>query len=191
MKLKEIGTNFKPKKGVLLIGEPFMADPNFRKSLVLLCEHELEGSVGFVINKPMNLLCSELVPDILDYDFPLFYGGPVEENSLHFIHRLGNLIEDSIEICDGIYWGGDIEQVNSLLKDQKATENDFKFFIGYSGWGPGQLEIEMEHKAWWTTNAQAQIVFDTQAENMWSIQVKQLGENFAYLVNSPEDYLWN
>jgi len=136
-------------------------------------------------------LCSELVPDILDYDFPLFYGGPVEENSLHFIHRLGNLIEDSIEICDGIYWGGDIEQVNSLLKDQKATENDFKFFIGYSGWGPTQLEIEMEQKAWWTTNAQAQIVFDTQAENMWSIQVKQLGENFAYLVNSPEDYLWN
>ena len=168
-----------------------MADPNFRKSLVLLCEHEDEGSVGFVLNKPMNILCSELVPDILDYDFPLYYGGPVEENSLHFIHRIGDLIEGSIEITNGIFWGGDIEQVNLLLKEGKATAADFKFFIGYSGWGAFQLEIEMDQKAWWTSDADPQFIFNDNSEEMWAEQVKSLGEDFAHLTNSPEDYSWN
>jgi putative transcriptional regulator len=191
MKIKEIGINFKPSKGSVLIGEPFMTDLNFRKSLVLICEHESEGSVGFVLNKPMNLMCSELVPEILDHDFPLFYGGPIEENSLHFIHRLGNLIEDSIEISNGIYWGGSIEQVNILFEKGLAKETDFKFFIGYSGWGPNQLEIEIEQKAWWTMPSNPEIVFDSESDELWENQVKELGEDFAYLANSPEDYLWN
>jgi putative transcriptional regulator len=191
MKIKEIGVNFKPTKGSVLIGEPFMADLNFRKSLVLICEHEEEGSIGFVLNKPMNLMCSELVPEILDHDFPLFYGGPIEENSLHFIHRLGNLIQESIEISNGIFWGGSIEQVNLLFEKGLAKESDFKFFIGYSGWGPDQLETEIEQKAWWTIPANQTIVFDSESDEMWEKQVKELGEDFAYLANSPEDYLWN
>jgi putative transcriptional regulator len=191
MKIKEIGVNFKPTKGSVLIGEPFMADLNFRKSLVLICEHEEEGSFGFVLNKPMNLMCSELVPEILDHDFPLFYGGPIEENSLHFIHRLGNLIQESIEISNGIFWGGSIEQVNLLFEKGLAKESDFKFFIGYSGWGPDQLETEIEQKAWWTIPANQTIVFDSESDEMWEKQVKELGEDFAYLANSPEDYLWN
>jgi putative transcriptional regulator len=131
------------------------------------------------------------VPEILDHDFPLFYGGPIEENSLHFIHRLGNLIEDSIEISNGIYWGGSIEQVNILFEKGLAKETDFKFFIGYSGWGPNQLEIEIEQKAWWTMPSNPEIVFDSESDELWENQVKELGEDFAYLANSPEDYLWN
>lgn len=191
MEIKETRFQFIPQRGELLVSEPFLADPNFRRSVVLLCEHEEQGSVGFILNRLLNLTTEEVIPGLLNISFPVFYGGPVEQNTLHFIHTAGELIEDSLPITDGIYWGGDIEAINALLLAGKVKPEDFKFFIGYSGWGEGQLNAEISLKAWWATPSSPAIVFTDDLEEMWRSVVKNLGQDFAYLANSPIDYNWN
>jgi putative transcriptional regulator len=183
--------NFTPHSGQLLISEPFLSDPNFRKTVILLCEHEFHGSVGFVLNRLLSKTTADIIPSLLDHEFPIFYGGPVEQNTLHFIHRCGSLIEDSFPIGKNVYWGGNIEVINELISKGKASIHDFKFFIGYSGWASGQLNIEIDQKAWWLTNLSEDLVFMDDLEEMWPQAVRNLGQDFAYLADSPEDYHWN
>lgn len=183
--------DFTPHSGQLLVSEPFLADPNFRKTVVLLCEHEDQGSVGFVVNRLLNAMTDEVIPGLLNYNFPVFYGGPVEQNTLHFIHRVGNLIENSFPIGNNVYWGGNIETINDLIESGKADVSDFRFFIGYSGWGEGQLRAEIEEKAWWLLPIHDTLVFSDDLEEIWPTAVRMLGPDFAYLADSPEDFHWN
>lgn len=191
MEIRKKEFTFSPEGGQILISEPFLNDPNFRKTVVLLCEHEEDSSVGFVLNRMLSATTSEVIPDLLHYNFPIFYGGPVEPNSLHFIHRCGLAIEDSFPIGNGIYWGGDIDYINKVIKAGLATEADFKFFIGYSGWAAGQLLAEIDQKAWWLSKPTVDLVFLDDLEEMWPNAVRTLGSDFAYLADSPEDFLWN
>ncbi|MBC7381734.1 MAG: YqgE/AlgH family protein [Bacteroidia bacterium] len=191
MEIKETRFQFNPQRGQLLISEPFLADPNFRRSVILLCEHEEEGSVGFILNRLLTLTTDEVIPGLLTINFPVFYGGPVEQNTLHFIHKANDLIEEAMPVSNGIFWGGNIEAINELLLQDKVKPEDFKFFIGYSGWGEGQLNIEIAQKSWWATPAESEIVFTDDLEEMWSRVVKNLGSDFAYLANSPKDFNWN
>lgn len=183
--------NFTPHSGQLLVSEPFLSDPNFRKTVILLCEHEPQGSVGFVLNRLLETDTDEVIPGLLDHNFPIYYGGPVEQNTLHFVHRCGKLIDDSFPIGEGVYWGGNIELINDLIEKGEASIEDFKFFIGYSGWAEGQLNDEIEAKSWWLTSLDANIVFGENIEEIWPAAVKKLGPDFAYLADSPEDYHWN
>jgi putative transcriptional regulator len=191
MEISKKHYNFTPEGGRILISEPFLNDPNFRKAVVLLCEHEEEGSFGFILNRVLQMVTSEIIPDLLDYDFPVFYGGPVEPNTLHFIHRCGLIIEDAFPIGNGIYWGGDIQTINQAIASGKASVNDFRFFVGYSGWGAGQLEKEIEEKVWWLAQPNSDLVFTDDLEEMWPMAVKILGNDFAFFANSPDDFLWN
>jgi putative transcriptional regulator len=191
MKISHKQYKFTPNSGQLLVSEPFLADPNFRKTVVLLCEHEAQGSVGFIINRLLDVDTDEVIPGLLNVNFPIYYGGPVEQNTLHFIHKAGLLIDESFPIGDDIFWGGNIDQINILLESGKATEQDFKFFIGYSGWGEGQLEAEIDHKAWWLTNLIKAEAFNENIEDIWPNTVRTMGNDFAYLADAPEDYNWN
>src|SRR5215204_6333021 len=100
----------KPEKGRLLISEPFLPDPNFERTVVLLCEHNAEGSFGFVLNKPSAIKVNEVMEDFSNFDTVVFVGGPVQQDTLHFIHRNVN-IENAIDIAENIYWGGDFESL--------------------------------------------------------------------------------
>ncbi len=180
-----------PVKGDLLISEPFLTDLHFRRTVVLLGEHNEEGTVGFILNRLLNIRSNEVVPGLLDIDFPLFYGGPVEPNTLHFIHTVGELIDGAQPIRNGIYWGGNIELINDLLARGTVQPNEFRFFVGYSGWAEGQLEEEMEQRAWWIGKAPTSLIFDDDLEHMWANVVKGLDEDYAYMANSPEDPQWN
>lgn len=192
MHVKNIQPSFGPLlKGSLLISEPYLSDLQFRRTVVLLGEHNEDGSVGFVLNRLLSIRSNEVVPGLLDIDFPLFYGGPVEPNTLHFIHTLGELIEGAQLIKDGIFWGGNIELVNDLLNQKVVKPEEFKFFIGYSGWALGQLEEEMQEKAWWLGEAPASLIFSDDPEQMWANVVKNLNEDYAYMANSPDDPQWN
>ncbi len=183
--------DFTPGTGQLLISEPFLSDPNFRKTVILLCEHEDAGSIGFVLNKPMSLTTDDIIPGLLQVNFPIFYGGPVEENSLHFIHTFGSQIPNSFKIGGGLFWGGELEAIDQLIKTGVASTADFKFFIGYSGWGVSQLEDEIEQKAWWLGKLDAKIALSQDLEEIWPAAVKNMGPEFAYLANAPENFLWN
>jgi putative transcriptional regulator len=191
MKISHKQYKFTPNSGQLLVSEPFLADPNFRKTVVLLCEHEAQGSVGFIINRLLDVDTDEIIPGLLNVNFPIYYGGPVEQNTLHFIHKAGLLIDESFPVGDDIFWGGNIDQINILLESGKATEQDFKFFIGYSGWGEGQLEAEIDQKAWWLTHLIKEEAFNENIEDIWPKTVRTMGKDFAYLANAPDDYNWN
>ncbi len=177
-----------PKKGDLLISEPFLPDPNFERTVVLLCEHNDEGSFGFVLNKPSLLKYGDLFDETNGFNAQLYIGGPVQQDTLHFIHRAGKLIEDSVKIGKGIYWGGNYEQLQVLIDTKQLNPEDFKFFIGYSGWGAGQLEMELNEKTWIVSNvATSKQVFDLDPEKLWKIVLDNMGGKYKMISNYPID----
>src|SRR5690606_17121882 len=116
----------KPVRGRLLISEPFLPDPNFERTVVLLCEHNEDGSFGFVLNKPSILKVSEVMEDLATLDSVVYVGGPVQQDTLHFIHRNATL-ENAVEIVTGIQWGGAFENLMLLLETHQIDQKDIRF----------------------------------------------------------------
>lgn len=173
--------------GILLIADPFLKDPNFARTVVLLCEHQEKGSFGFVINKLFDQSLDELVPEVLVNNIPVFFGGPVQMDTIHFVHQQPELIEGGFEIIPGIYWGGRFESVVELINEGRLDMNKIKFFIGYSGWSSGQLETEFNEKSWILSESDAGLIFDEKEQNIWQQSLKNLGNNFAIMANFPID----
>lgn len=176
-----------PEKGKIIISIPFLNDPNFKRSIVLLSEHNEEGSIGFILNKPTNYYLNQVVEDFLEFNCPVFFGGPVQTNSLMFIHRAGDIIDGSVEIFDGLYWGGSFEILKILIEAKKINEKDFRFFVGYSGWSSGQLEEEMKHNSWIISSASTENIFSHDPDNLWRDILKSMGKKFAVLASFPEN----
>jgi putative transcriptional regulator len=176
-----------PGPGTLLIAEPFLKDPNFMRTVVFLCDHQEEGSFGFVINKTFNHTLDELMNDLEELKLPVYYGGPVQMDTIHFLHQYPELIPGSFQVMDGIYWGGDFETAISLIKEGSLDLNKIRFFIGYSGWGNGQLNDELKEKSWLTAQATRKLVFHQQIEEIWKDALKELGGDYEMMANYPID----
>ena len=157
------------------------------RTVVFLCEHQAEGSFGFVLNKQYELTLDELMNDFEGFKIPVYYGGPVQKDSIHFLHQYPELIPDSIEVINGIYWGGDFETVSALLKNNSIDQNKIRFFIGYSGWGDGQLKNELEQKSWLTADAIPALVFHQKPGDIWKDSLKHLGGDYEMMINFPTD----
>ena len=177
----------KLEKGTLLLAEPFMKDPNFKRSVVLLCEHSEEGTMGFTLSRPVGIALNKVIDGVGDCELPLYFGGPVQRDTLHFIHDMGDLIKDSTEVADGIYWGGDFEQVKLLAATGQLDDANILFFLGYSGWSAGQLSEEMGDNSWITHKAAGDLIFVDQQEELWKQALKHMGGDYALMVNFPED----
>ena len=176
-----------PERGRLLISEPYLTDPNFERTVVLLCEHNAEGSFGFVINKPSILKVSEVMEDMLSIDNLVYVGGPVQQDTLHFIHRNVSVV-NAVEIVSNVYWGGDFENLVTLCDTKQIAATDIRFFLGYSGWGPGQLENELEQDSWIVCDfVTDQLLFDTDPQNMWRKALDNMGGRFSVYSNYPVD----
>jgi putative transcriptional regulator len=173
-------------KGKLIIAEPFLGDRNFERSVVILCEHSEQGSFGLVLNQLTNLHLDDVMENVYG-DFPLFLGGPVEHNTLHFIHRLGNQIAGTIDIGNGIYWSGDFDEVKTLINIGKISANDIRLFVGYSGWGIGQLDAEMKQNSWIVSETDASTIFDTPTKEFWHAVLKRMGGEYKVLSHYPTD----
>ena len=178
----------KPKKGKLLIAEPSLTgDVSFNRSVVLLAEHNQEGSVGFILNKPLNYSMNELVDEI-DVPFPVYNGGPVEQDNLYFIHKVPELIPDSVEISDGIYWGGDFEVTVMLVNSGKISQNEIRFFLGYSGWASLQLDEELNSKSWIVVaNKYESDIIQQPTNSFWRQKMMELGGQYLLWSNAPEN----
>jgi len=177
-----------PEKGSLLISEPFLPDPNFERTVVLLCEHNEDGSIGFVLNKPSILKFDEAVEEVSDFSPTLYVGGPVQQDTLHFIHRSPDELEGSIQVTDEIFWGGNYEQLITMINTRNIVPEDFKFFLGYSGWAPGQLEEELKQKSWIVINNPTAVeVFDIEPKILWKEVLNNLGGKFKIISNFPVD----
>ena len=178
----------KPKKGKLLIAEPSLTGAvSFNRSVVLLAEHNSEGSVGFILNKPLNYSMNDLVEEIL-VPFPVYNGGPVEQDNLYFIHKVPHLISNSVEISDGIYWGGDFETTVALINQQKINQNDIRFFLGYSGWASLQLDQELLSKSWIVVQNQYESdIIRKSTQAFWREKMMELGGDYLLWSNAPEN----
>lgn len=173
--------------GIMLISDPFLKDPNFMRTVVLLCEHNPDGSFGFVLNRPYKQRLEDFVPGLDGLSIPVYYGGPVQTDTLHFIHSLPELIPDGLNVADGVYWGGNFQQVVELIRSRSLDLSRIRFFLGYSGWSTGQLDDELNEKSWLTVAGNQRLVFYENAEEVWKEAVKQLDKTFHEIINYPID----
>lgn len=177
----------RPEKGKLLISEPFLPDSNFERTVVLLCEHNAEGSFGFVLNKPGIVKVDEVMDELKNFSHDVFIGGPVQQDTLHFIHR-NKEIEGGTEVMQNIYWGGNFENVLFLSDTKQLLSKHIKFFLGYSGWGPGQLEEELEENSWIVCDFVTEdVLFNTETKGMWQKTLGNMGGRFSMYANYPLD----
>ena len=123
--------NIAPKQGKILISEPFTPDVFFKRSVVLLTEHTDEGSVGFILNKPSSSTLSKISKEFGNLDVPVYYGGPVEQDSLFYMHILPDLIPNSKKVFDDLYWSGDYKVLSGLVRSGKINQDKTGFFIGH------------------------------------------------------------
>lgn len=176
-----------PGTGVLLIADPFLKDPNFLRTVVFLCEHKVEGSFGFVLNRQYSNTLDELIPELEGHRLPVFYGGPVQQDTIHFLHQYPDIIPGGMEVVKGVFWGGDFDSVVELLKSNSINTDKIRFFIGYSGWSEGQLEGELKEKSWLTVKATRKLIFHEKHDEIWKDALKQLGGDYEMMINFPID----
>jgi len=175
------------KTGAMLLASPSMADPNFRKGVVLLCEHSEEGSFGLILNRPLEVEGSPLEDELEGYANGLSFGGPVQPNTLHFIHQLFDDLPDAEPIAKGIYWGGDFERLKEIASDGDVANAKLRFFLGYTGWGAGQLEFEVTQNDWIVVESDEAFVFQQDPRKLWTSIMKKLGGDFELFANYPLD----
>lgn len=176
-----------PTKGDLMISEPFLPDPNFERTVILVCEHNEQGSFGFVLNKPSVLKLSDVMEEIDGFESMIHVGGPVQQDTLHFIHRIDKL-EGGEEISEGVRWGGNFEQLKIMIGLEQVDEKDIIFFLGYSGWGEGQLQDEIKEKSWIIhKSVTPQQVFDKDPKSLWRDILKEMGGKYKMFSNYPTD----
>lgn len=176
-----------PQSNSFLIADPFLKDNSFIRSVVYLCLHNDEGSFGFTINKRTDFFLEDLMTDFDSLSIPIYSGGPVGTDTIHFLHQLPLLIPNSKKMNENLYWGGDFDCVKELIISNKIDFSKIKFFIGYSGWSAGQLANELEEKSWLTSRADNDILLNTSDENIWKKSIKLLGPEFVELINYPID----
>jgi len=181
-----------PRTASLLLSEPFMLDPNFQRSVVLLCAHNEEGTVGYVLNQPAVLQLGDVISDLPEATFPLFIGGPVAHDSLHFIHKCPDKLPGGADLGNGLHWGGNFEALTILAQNNQISHDEIKFFLGYSGWSPGQLDRELTENTWAVANDyNPDIVLVADHENLWKEAVVALGEKYAHVAKFPQNPMWN
>lgn len=185
-KIKELN-KLKPEKGRLLLAEPFMKDPYFKRSVVLLTEFNKEGSFGFILNKPLDVTVNDVIKEFPEFDAKVYMGGPVQTDSLFYIHNQGEFIEDSIKIANNLYWSGNYNQLKEMIIDQLIFPNEVKFFIGYSGWDYEQLINEIKQESWIIIENNYSDIKDLSNENLWYSTLQGMGGKFALLSNFPEN----
>ncbi len=157
------------------------------RTVIFLCEHETEGSFGFVLNKLYENTLDELMDGLEGFPVPVYVGGPVQMDSIHFLHQYPNEINGGIEVMDGVFWGGDFSQLAAMIKNNSIDFNKVRFFIGYSGWESNQLNDELTEKTWLTVTATPQLVFNEKPDNTWKDSLRHLGGDYEMMINFPID----
>jgi len=183
----QTGNTLLPQKGRILISEPFLMDNYFKRSIVLITEHNDEGTVGFVLNKPINMKVNEIMSDFPEINSVVSLGGPVQTNTLHYIHTLGDIIPGSIKVIDNIYWGGEFAIIKRLLESGSLNNENIRFFLGYSGWQASQLDDELNDNAWVVAEIKPDEIMMPMNKVFWNKALNRLGKKFQMWANFPEN----
>jgi putative transcriptional regulator len=177
-------SKMKPKKGCVLLAEPFMTDDHFSRSVIYLCEHNEEGSYGFILNNKLELTLDQIIPDNDLPELDVSYGGPVHASNLFFIHQYGELVNDAVQLDTNLWTGGDFEQLIDLIKIKAVNTAKIRFFLGYSGWSLKQLEDEMNTRSWIVTSYKSDNLFEYN-KDLWKTILINKGGKFKAISNFP------
>ena len=170
------------KKGTALIAEPFMLGQTFKRAVLLLCEHHKdEGTVGFVLNKKTDFVVHELIENFPEFEATVYMGGPVSPETLHYIHNVGDLLEGSVEITRGVYWGGHFDKLKFLIESELIKPKNIRFFLGYSGWDAGQLYDEIDSGSWIIEEMHANYIFKEPSEKLWKQILINKGNTYSVI----------
>ena len=177
--------NSKPQIGDILLSEPFLNDPYFGRKAVLLCENNESGSFGLVLNNLIDVDITEVISDFPSPNTRVSLGGPVSRSNLFFLHNSPD-IDGGQKVLDGIYLGGDFEELKAKLTIDPSSVK-FRLFIGYSGWSDGQLQDEIKSRSWFVTKADNDLIMDTSESNeeYWKALIKNMGEGFGHIAQAP------
>ncbi len=175
------------EKGSLLLAEPFISDPFFKRTVILVCDHGKEGSFGFVLNNYVEVELSQLMEDFPDDKIHISIGGPVKSSNLFYLHTKGELIPNSAAIMDGLYFGGDFDVLKEKVIAGEIQLKEIRFFLRYSGWGVGQLDDELGEKSWFVTKVNAATIMHFNEKDMWRGIMRKLGKKGQLVANFPED----
>lgn len=181
--------------GTLLAASPDMLDPNFMHSVVLICQHSAEGAYGLVVNRPSGQLSAKVLADHPLWsraDAELFFGGPVSLNQLQLLHSAGQRVPGGVAVLPDVFVGGDLDLAASWwLELPKAARAAVRLVVGYSGWGAGQLESELERGSWIPAAGSAELIFMHEPRGIWRAVLRSLGDQAAGLEDLPPDPHWN
>ncbi len=175
-----------PLRGRVLVAEPFLQDTYFKRSLVLLTEYTPDGSIGFVLNKTLDVAINEVIEDFPEFNATVGIGGPVSTNTIHYLHTLGDLIPNSEHVFGNIYWGGEFEIIKEMIAAREIHPSQIRFFLGYSGWQAGQLESELKSNSWLVTEVKPNNIM-VHNTNIWKETMVTLGEKYKIWSNFPEN----
>jgi len=164
--------------GDILIAKPFLQDGFFKRSVIYMCEHNDEGSLGFILNRHQGLLLKDIFPHLKNGNFPIFEGGPVSSNQLFYVHSLGKQLTDAIHIKDEIYWGGNFFELSELIENEKVTLNQIQFFVGYSGWDKAQLYNELKSDSWVITHTPYNKLKQIPTQELWGAELTKINPSF-------------
>lgn len=180
------------KKGTLLIATPDVEGGVFFRSVILLCEHNSTGSFGLVINKALDVdLPEEIISEnqLNNPNIHVRQGGPVQTNQMMLLHTSETIPHQTLEICEGVYLGGDLQFLQESLQEDEGPKVNLCF--GYAGWGAGQLEREFLDGNWFLSQATKDAVFNVPPTNLWKYLLKTMGGKYATISMIPEDLTLN
>ena len=181
--------------GSLLASAPDLLDPNFMHTVVLMCQHSADGAYGLVVNRPAKVSIDQLLPEhtILGrMKFPVYCGGPVGLDTLQFVHRYPKEIKGGVDLCDGLFLGGDLDEMAEFLASYPDEAVDgLRLVLGYSGWAAGQLEAELESGSWLPAPLLVDAIFEPSQETSWRTVVRSLGDETRGMEDLPPDVSWN
>ena len=175
-----------PEKGKILLSEPFLPDSFFNRSVVYLTDHNPKGSVGFILNKKLDIRISDTVAGFEGWDEYLNMGGPVAPDTLHYLHNLGHFIPKSVHVEGDIYWGGDIDAIRDLIRTRSVNPDQIRFFLGYSGWSAGQLEREIKENSWVITRAKSDTIMSSRGSDSWKRVLRSLKNKYRVWADFPD-----
>lgn len=168
-------------KGLVLAAEPYMEDAHFRRAVILLCDYHKEGAFGFILNKPIEMNITALINDFPDFDSEVYYGGPVQTDTIHYLHTKGDLLPNSVEVLPNVYWGGDFDALRMAVDTGIIDSKEIRFYVGYTGWNPGQLKHECKQKAWIVQNGTSDYVFNRSTTDLWTKVLDDKGGHYRVL----------
>ena len=184
----------KPEVSRVLVAAPWLKDPNFARTVILLCAHGEEGTLGLVLNRPLEVtLAQGLASDIAPARAAatLYAGGPVASSSLFALHDVARLAEASEAMLEGVRFMAGSDALLALLRETPGQDEMLRLFAGCAGWSPGQLDHEVAENAWILAPGARDVVFDRHPETLWRRVLRSLGPYTAFLATMPEDLRLN